>query len=220
MIVVIGSPIGRLSDGVVAAAGTAARVALAAAGAGRTVQVVGKIGDDPTADAVILDLAQGGVGHVALLRDGTRVTPLEPPEPEESDADDADDRCRHRGAGPTTTADGPALDPADVDLGLRYLTEFAVVVVAEAVDEATVAIVAEAARWGDARMILVVPGAAGIPEGLPTDVVVFEAPEADPDGVFATMVGLFAAGLDDGAEPEAAFRDSLGSVGWTDAAEA
>ena len=100
------------------------------------------------------------------------------------------------------------------------MTEFAVVVVAEPVDEATVAIVAEAARWGDARMILVVPGAAAIPEGLPTDVVVFEAPEADPDGVFANMVGLFAAGLDDGAEPGAAFRDSIGSVGWTDAAEA
>ena len=219
MIVVIGSPIGRLSDGVVAAAGTAARVALAAAGAGRTVQVVGKIGDDPTADAVILDLAQGGVGHVALLRDGTRVTPLEPPEPEDSDADDADTDADFADAGPTT-ADGPSLDPADVDLGLRYLTEFAVVVVAEPVDAATVAIVAEAARWGDARMILVVPGAAAIPDGLPTDVVVFEAPEADPDGVFASMVGRFAAGLDDGAEPGTAFRESLGSVGWTDLAEA
>ncbi len=103
---------------------------------------------------------------------------------------------------------------------MRYLTEFAVVVVAEPVDEATVAIVAEAARWGDARMILVVRDAAGIPDGLPTDVVVFEAPEADPDGVFASLVGRFAAGLDDGAEPGTAFRDSLGSVGWTDAVEA
>jgi hypothetical protein len=219
MIVVIGSPIGRLSDDVVAAAGTAARVALAAAGAGRTVQLVGKIGDDPTADAVILALAQGGVGHVALLRDGTRVTPLEPPALDDADSDDADADVESVETGPTT-ADGPSLDPTDVDLGLRYLTEFAVVVVAEPVDDATVAIVAEAARWGDARMILVVPSATGIPEGLPADVVVFQAPEADPDGIFASLVGTFAAGLDDGAEPGAAFRDSLGSAGWTDAVEA
>ena len=68
MIVVIGTPIGRLHDDVVVAGGTASRVALAAAGLGRTVQLVGKTGDDPTADGVVLDLARGGVGHVALLR--------------------------------------------------------------------------------------------------------------------------------------------------------
>jgi len=225
VIVVIGSPIGRLADGAIAAAGMAARVALAAAGAGMTVQLVGRIGDDPAADAVVLDLVRGGVGHVALLRDGTRVTPLEAPRPADTEPEDAgDDVDPDRGDGgaadaSTAIRSGATLEAEDVDLGLRYLTEFAVVVVAEPVDPTTVAVVAEAASWGDARMIVVVAGGAGIPDGLPADAVVFEAPAADPDGAFASLVGQFAAGLDDGAEPEAAFRATLGSEGWTEAVE-
>ncbi len=121
--------------------------------------------------------------------------------------------------GPPATARGPALDAADVDLGLRYLTEFAVVVIAEPMDEATTGVVAEAARWTDARLVVVIPRDAPIPGGLPSDAVVFEAPDTDPDGAFATLVGHFAAALDDGAEPEAAFHASLGSDGWTEAVE-
>jgi hypothetical protein len=229
MIVVVGSPIGRLSDGAISAAGTASLVALSAAGAGRTVQLVGRVGDDPTADGVVLDLARGGVGHVALLRDGTRATPLEPPLPDDTDADGADADGADADGDPligaagadesTSSADGPLLEAADVDLGLRYLTEFAVLVVAEPVDPATVAVVAEAASWGDARLILIVCAGERVPDGLPTDVVIFEAPAGDPEGVFASLVGTFAAGLDDGTAPEAAFRASLESDGWTGAAE-
>jgi hypothetical protein len=222
MIVVIGCPLGRLTDGAVAATGMSSGVAMSASGAGRAVQLVGRVGDDPTADAVVLDLARGGVGHVALLRDPTRATPLEPPRPEESETDVDDDVGAAETADPPTVASaappGPALEAADVDLGLRYLTEFAVLVVAEPVDASTVAVVAEAARWGDARLIVVVPRNAPIPDGLPSDALVFEAPDTDPDGVFATLVGHFAARLDEGAEPREAFRASLGSDGWGDAA--
>lgn len=219
MIVVIGSPVATTRDGVVVAAGMASRIALAAAGAGRPVQVVGKTGDDPTAEGVILDLSRGGVGHVALLRDPARATPLETPP--------ADDEPPDVGVGdppisPAMTARpaaGPALEAADVDLGLRYLTDFSVVVLAEPVEPDTVAIVAEAARWASATMILVLGTGAPVPEALPADVVVFEAPDADPDGVFADLVGVFAAALDDGAEPAAAFRASIATDGWTDAAD-
>src|SRR4051812_796601 len=101
MIVVIGSPIGRVSDGAISAAGMSSRIALAAARTGAAVQVVGKTGDDATADSVVLDLARGGVGHVALLRDGSRPTPLEPP----VDGDPADeDVAAPRGDRPSTDA--------------------------------------------------------------------------------------------------------------------
>ena len=219
MIVVIGRPTGRMADGAIAASGVSSRVALSAAGAGRAVQLVGRVGDDPTADAVVLDLARGGVGHVALLRDGTRATPLEPPEPDGTELDDADDEAELTAPDPQVAASGPALEAADVDLGLRYLTEFAVLVIAEPVDGATSAVVAEAAGWGDARLIVILPRDAPVPDGLPTDAVVFEAPETDPDGIFATLVGHFAAGLDDGVEPQTAFRDSLSSDGWSEAVE-
>ena len=220
MIVVIGCPIGRLADGAIVAAGMSSGVALSAAAAGRVVQLVGRVGDDPTADAIVLDLARGGVGHVALLRDGTRATPLEPAVPDGTEIDEADEEAGVADAPDLPIAPpGQPLDAADVDLGLRYLTEFAVLVIADPVDAATIATVAEAAGWGDARLIVVVPHDTPVPDGLPGDAVVFEAPEADPDGAFATLVGHFAAGLDDGADLEAAFRASLGSDGWSDAAE-
>ena len=218
MIVVIGSPIGRSVDGATAAGGTASRIALAAARTGRSVQLVGKTGDDAIADGVVLDLARGGVGHVALLRDPARATPLEGSlvTVDETGVLGDDDGQQATSADVTPAeADGPALEAADVDLGLRYLTDFAVVALAEPASPETVAVVAEAARWGEAQLVLVLRAGEPIPDGLPPDVIVFEAPDADPDGAFATLVGIFAAALDGGADPGDAFRASVASDGWT-----
>jgi hypothetical protein len=219
VIVVIGSPIGRLEGEVLAAGGMASRVALVAAGLGRKVQLVGKTGDDPTADGVVLDLARGGVGHVALLRDPGRATPLETTAPDAADGPDAEDEASDGAAetGVAALAPGPALEAADVELGLRYLTDFGVVVVAEAADPQMITVAADAARWAEARMILVVGAGQALPTGLPDDVVVFEAPTTDADGAFAALVGTFAASLDEGTEPGAAFRTSIASDGWTEA---
>jgi sugar/nucleoside kinase (ribokinase family) len=216
VIVVIGSPIGRLDDDVLAAGGTASRVALAAARLGRTVQLVGKTGDDPTADGVVLDLARGAVGHVALLRDAGRATPLETVAPDAIDEVAAEDGREASLADSAPGPPGPALEAADVELGLRYLTDFAVVVLAEPADPETVAVVADAARWGEARMILVLSASQTVPDGLPGEVTVFESPQSDPDGAFADLVGTFAASIDEGTEPGAAFRSSIASDGWTE----
>jgi hypothetical protein len=216
VIVVIGSPIGRLVDGHVAAWGAAAQTALAAAGAGRAVQLVGRIGDDPTADGLLIDLARGKVGHVAVLRDPARATPLArattvDEEPSEIDSGDAAVDA------PASPAPGFALDAADVELGLRYLTDFGVVVVAEPTGTSVLAVAADAARWNDAVLILVVGAEAAMPDGLPAGAIVFEAPDDDPDGAFAGLVGHFAAAIDDGADPGAAFRGALADDGWTEA---
>ena len=77
----------------------------------------------------------------------SRPTPID----EEAAEDDADPV----GADSAPIQPGPALEAADVELGLRYLTDFAVVVLAEPADPQTIAVVADAARWGEARMILV-----------------------------------------------------------------
>ena len=114
------------------AAGTASRVALAAARGGRSVQLVGKTGDDATADAIVLDLARGGVGHVALLRDPANPTPVEAGPPDDLAAATEDiDGAREAEAGDAALLAIPALEAADVDLGLRYLTDYRVVVLAE-----------------------------------------------------------------------------------------
>ncbi len=219
MIVVIGSPTGRAIDGAMMAGGPAARVALAAARAGRTVQLVGKTGDDPVADAIVLDLARGGVGHVALLRDPGRPTPFEeaPSEPEEA-APMADNVGAAQATTPATSpGDGPILEAADVDLGIRYLTDYGVIVLAEPSGPDLVAIAAHAAHWGEARLIVVLGAGHAVPDGLPDDVIVLEAPSADPDDAFADLVGGFAAALDEGTQPEVAFRAALASDGWTGA---
>ncbi len=226
MIAVIGTPSGRLVDGVVLAAGSASRIALAAARAGRLVQLVGKTGDDPTADGLLLDLTRGGVGHVALLRDPARATLLEAsraPEDEDGDGDGDDSHDVDGQATPTGIDPGlpdtPALDVGDVDLGLRYLMQIDVLVLAEPSQPEIVKVVADAARWGEATLLLVVGPGSTVPDDLPPDAIVFEAPATDPDGVFAEFVGSFAAALDDGTEPGAAFRAAIASDGWTEATE-
>ncbi len=82
-----------------------------------------------------------------------------------------------------------------------------------------VATVTEAASWGEARLVVVVGAGSPAPVGLPVDAVVFEAPDDDPDGAFATLVGAFAAGLDGGAGPADAFRSSIALDGWSEAPE-
>src|SRR6185503_7220926 len=109
--------------------------------------------------------------------------------------------------------DGPTLDAVDVDLALQYLTDFAVLVLVDPADGATATVVADAGRWAGARLVVVLPGDASSPDGLPADAIVFEAPDGDPDGVFASMVGAFAAALDDGDEPGDAFRSTVTAEG-------
>ena len=133
VIVVIGQPVLTRVDGNPVATGSAARIALTAADRGAAVQLIGKVGDDPDGEALVLALAQGHVGHVALLRDPAHRTPVQV-----DDAATIDEELTEPGEilAPEAArpggdrADRPALDAGDVDLGLRYLTEFRVVVVA------------------------------------------------------------------------------------------
>jgi sugar/nucleoside kinase (ribokinase family) len=214
VIVVIGSPVGWLRDEGVVLTGTPARAAIAAAAAGSDVQVVGRTGDDPTADALLLSLTRAGVGHVALLRDPARPTPLmAEPRPEDSEAELADED-----SDPIVPEPPPSsLDAGDVDLGLRYLTDYGVVVLAEPAGPEVVRVVAGAATWNAARLVMVIDPGADPVDGLPTDAIVFEAPADDADGDFAALVGRFAAALDDGTDPGDAFRSSIAAEGWTEA---
>lgn len=220
LIVVVGQPLYLLIDGDALAVGLPARIALASAARGRAVQLVGKAGEDPEGDAVVLALAEGGVGHVALRRDGGMPT-LRAPMP----MDVAIDATGADLDAPTTSPE-PAmvdhsavatLDAADVELALRYLTEFSVVVLGDPADGQVVRAVAAATAWAGAKLIVLMPSGSTVPEALPADAIVFEAPDEDPDGVFAAMVGTFAAALDEGDDPAVAFRSIVAAEGWTPA---
>src|SRR4029453_11268758 len=76
VIVVVGGPLlGRSQDGP-QPAGLSGSIAAAAATAGSTVELVGRVGEDADGEALVLALARAGVGHVALLRDPARATPV------------------------------------------------------------------------------------------------------------------------------------------------
>ena len=208
MIVVIGQPVLREGTSGSAVGGLPGRIAVAAAALGRPVQLVGTAGEDEAGDAVLLDLAKAGVGHVAILRKAGERTAVLPAQEEEAEVD----ATTPAEMGPATAA----LDAGDVDLALRYLPDIGVLVLAENVAEDVVRVVSSAAGWADSLLVVIQAPGASLTGALPDDAIVFEAPESD-DGAFASMVGAFVAALDEGEEPASAFRDSAASVGWSPA---
>jgi hypothetical protein len=82
---------------------------------------------------------------------------------------------------PVEVAERPRLEPADLELALQYLTEFAVIVAADPLDEAIAGVVSAAAAYAGAHVVAIVP-----PGDRPPTVsaTVLEDPP-DPDGAFA-----------------------------------
>ena len=118
---------------------------------------------------------------------------------------------------PTTGA--PRLDAADIELGLRYVTECRVVVVADALDAAALAAAIDGARYHRAALVIAAAQSA-LPRDaeLPSDTTVLDAPDED-DGAFAALVGRYAGQLDAGRGAADAWRDALNSTGWESADE-
>ena len=182
MIVVIGSPV-LVGDG--AALGPGATAAVTAAAAGSSVQLVGKVGDDAGGDEVLLALTQAGVGHAAILRDAAHATPR--------------------------TGPGLPLEAADVELALRYLTEFRVVVLADEMDAATRATAIAAAAFSGAHVVdLYGDNQGAAAEDSPT-LTAFGAAAADPSPI-AGMAGRYAAALDSGKTAAEALALATGAT--------
>ena len=221
MIVVIGSPSVRPGDPgqPSAAAGRPIDVARGAADAGSIVQLVGKIGDDPAGDALLLALAAAGIGHAAILRDPARSTPVAPPPDPEFEAFLPDDLDLAAADGPDAAAPDarPMIDGGDLDLALRYLPDHRVVVIAEAVErDALEVVVADCSYVGAALVLILDPG--GQAAALPAGATVFESPESDPDGLFGRTVGRYAAARDQGIGEVEALAQATTGAGWQPAA--
>jgi hypothetical protein len=212
MIAVTGLPAwSGTPDGQGAAAGLAVEVCLAARKRGATVELVGKIGDDGTGDAVVVSLGRLGIGHAALMRDPAHPTPvIEAAAP--SDDESAESAEAIPVILPADPAGRPAFEAADIELALSYLTGTSVVVVADPLPETAVAAAAAAATFAGARLVVLVPAGGTVPAAA-ADAIVLEAPAAD-DGSFGRLVGTFAGALEAGVEPAAAFREAVNSAGW------
>ena len=194
MIVVIGLP--RLGGSQPPrAAGLASEIARRAASAGASVQLMGKLGDDPEGDLVLLDLAGAGVAHPAMLRDPARRTTF--------------------GTGRAAAERGPApaLDPADLELGLRYVPDFRVLVVAVPEKPELIAVAADAASFAGAHLI-VITRARGHVETLPERSTVLTAPRGEAgESALAGLVATYAVALDAGDDSTAAWRPAMAAAG-------
>ncbi|MDP8904768.1 MAG: hypothetical protein M3N29_05545, partial [Chloroflexota bacterium] len=102
--------------------------------------------------------------------------------------------------------------------GLSYLTDWRVLVVAEPLDERSLATAVDAARYNGASLVVVVGEGAGGPSGLPESATVLEMPSED-DGAFPALVGRYAALLDAGRRHDDAWHEALAGSGWESAAE-
>lgn len=221
MIVVVGSPIGRPLANGIAAGGIPADVAQAVAAAGGSVQIVGRVGEDATGDEVLLALAAAGVEHVAVLRESTHSTPSAPPTPGVSASPDGPDvgESLLTDEGPARDAPdaaepaGLSMDADDLELALRYLPDYQVVVLAVDLDAARLAAVVAATGWAGAHLVALIAADAGA-AGLPSDATVLERPASDPEGAFVRFVAAYAVALDQGRDPRAAFSDASGAGGW------
>lgn len=211
MIVVVGLPAWN-SGPPPLPAGRACGIAFAAAEAGARVELMGRIGDDPAGDALLIALGRAGVGHAALLRDPARPTLIR--RLPETEGDELLEAALRNGYHPALDADGggPRLEPADVELGLRYLSAFDVLVVDDNAPIDVIPACVEAAAFAGARLVVVVRSPDGAPDGLPEDATVLVAPEEDGEA-FPRLVGRYAAALDAGSEPEAALAAVAGD-GW------
>jgi hypothetical protein len=166
VIVVLGRPRvqRRGPDGPLVPAGLAAEIALSLGREGAAVELVGSVGDDPEGDQVVVELGRAGVGHAALLRDPATRTPPAGRE--------------------VTERPLPRLEAADVELGLRYLSDCRVLVVAEPLDPAALGQALAAAAYHGADAVVVAPPGSVDPASLGEGVTLLERPaagEVDPE---------------------------------------
>lgn len=186
-------------------AGLPAAVAVSAARRGRRTELVSRIGDDAHGDAVLLALSRAGVGHAAVLRDAGRVTPLVAAQTHEAvdPGTDSDDP----GGANALGSDAVPFRAPDLELGLRYLTDFSVVVVADPLELDALVAAADAAAFASAHLVVIVADPAAARE-LPGATTVLQAPP-DAGVAFAEFVAAYAAGLDRGLVPRDAFDEAV-----------
>jgi ribokinase len=218
VIVVVGSPIALSAGPGIAAGGLSAEVARLAASAGAAVQIVGRVGEDAAGDQVLLALAAAGIGHVAVLREPGRPTPtrassgdgsVSPDGPALGEAliDETDQ------ATAATLPAGLSVDAADLELALRYVPDYRVLVVAGDLDPSALEAVVAAAGWSGAHLVVLPPDGASM-AGIPDAATALQRPATDPDSAFAAMVAGYAVALDRGDEPRSAFAAAQRAGGW------
>ena len=111
-----------------------------------------------------------------------------------------------------TRSAAAGIEPADLDLALRYLPDVrAITLVAPAVPLLATAVAA--AAWSGAALIVVGPlDAEAVAAAGTSSAIVLEPPARDPDGAFAGVVAALATRLDAGEDPAHAWQSTVAAL--------
>lgn len=121
-----------------------------------------------------------------------------------------------------TRSTAPGLEPADLELALRYLPDIHAIVLIQP-EVALLATASAASSWSGATQIVVgtTNGDVGATGPVATDSatgsvasepIVLQPPARDPDGAFAGLVAALAVRLDAGEAPTAAWQATLATL--------
>jgi hypothetical protein len=171
--------------------GAVLEIARRAAAAGARTEVVGAAAIGAPGDRLLVQLAAAGVGHATVTRSNSAV------------ADPAAGSEAAVGA-----AAQLAIEPADLELALRYLPDVRAIVLVEP-PASLLATAVAATSFAGATLIVVGPVDATVLDSLGTQPIVLEPPAHDPDGAFAGVVAALAVRLDAGADPATAWAATL-----------
>jgi hypothetical protein len=104
------------------------------------------------------------------------------------------------------------IEPADLDLALRYLPDVRVIALV-APTALLVATALAASSWSGALLIVVGPLEADALDSIgPSGAIVLEPPAHDPDAAFAGVVASLAVRLDSGDDPTDAWRSTVAAL--------
>jgi hypothetical protein len=115
------------------------------------------------------------------------------------------------------------IEPADLDLALRYLPDVRAIVLSRPSASLLEPAIA-AASWSGATLIVVAPRDSGElagmgggddvnPDGIGRRApIILEPPAVDPDGAFAGVVAALAVRLDAGDDPSAAWQSTVAAL--------
>ena len=187
--------------GILGASGTSVlEIARRAAATGARTEVVGAAPLGPGGDRLLLQLAAAGVGHATVTR-FVAASPV---------ASSAASPAASRPAPPSSAL---VIEPADLELALRYLPDVRAIVLGGA-SSALLATASAAANFAGATLVVIGPvGVVSIDAGSALgDPIVLDPPARDPDGAFAGLVAALAVRLDAGADSGVAWQSTLAAL--------
>ena len=111
-----------------------------------------------------------------------------------------------------TRSAATTIEPADLELALRYLPELRAIVLVRP-DSSLLATAVAASGWTGAALVVIGPPASDDAAATTsTGAIVIEPPARDPDGAFAGVVAALAARLDAGVDPAAAWQSTVSDL--------